>query len=196
MKIRVYVIDFETPRWLRRTIAWGVPLLAILGAASWVLASPTKFSAGQVLSHSALQTLNIATSGNARYSVGATLYCGQTTTTYSGQIDKTAGYAAAAAHCQTVSGCSATAHMCTSEELVRSTSMGIVTAQTPAGWYATGVSRMVGLDSNNNPLSAGDCAGYTDAPPQYQNSDFGSIWSSGVPSTQTCSNSSPILCCD
>lgn len=195
MKIRVYVIDLETPRWLRRAIAWAVPLLAIVGGGTWVLASPTKFSQGQVLSHAALQSLNIATNGNAHYSVGATLYCGQTAATFPGQIDKTNGYSVAAAQCQTVSGCSVTAHMCTSEELVRSTAVGIVIAPMQAGWYATGEARVVALDNQNNPIVSADCAGYTDSGQPFSNSDMGSIWS-GTPSLDTCQHSHPILCCD
>ncbi len=66
MKIKVYVIDFETPRWLRKVIAYGAPLAVILGAATLVLATPQQWSTGQTLQASELNKLAVLTNGSSK----------------------------------------------------------------------------------------------------------------------------------
>jgi hypothetical protein len=72
VKIKVYVIDFETPRGLRKTIAYAAPLAVILGVATLVLATPQQWNTGQTLQASDLNKLAVLTNGSSKYSVGAT----------------------------------------------------------------------------------------------------------------------------
>jgi hypothetical protein len=133
-------------------------------------------------------------SGNgASYSVGATLYCGTSPSSYTGNItynngQPLTGYFAAKAICQTSSGCgsSLTAHMCTGEELVRSASLG---TSLPSGvWYSSGAAAQVPSGY------VGDCNGWTST------ANAGSEWTAGSspngPDYQNCSVSQPIACCD
>jgi hypothetical protein len=41
MKLKVYVIDFETPRWIRKLGAWVVPMCFVLGGGAVLAAPPT-----------------------------------------------------------------------------------------------------------------------------------------------------------
>jgi hypothetical protein len=185
VKIKVYVIDCETPRWLRKTIACAVPLAVVLGAATLVLATPQQWTAGQTLQAIDLNKLSVVTNGSSKYSVGATAYCGTGPTNTTGAISyngKT-GYAGAKAMCEASSACgnSATAHMCTSDELVRSAQLGM----TPVGWYSSGydVTNVAGYHEN-------DCGGWT------SNGSYEAAAWGPNPGFDLCGHSNPVLCCD
>jgi hypothetical protein len=186
MKVKVYVIQFEPPRWVRRLALLGLPI-AVLGIATVVLATPPHtFQTGEVLKATDLNSINILRSGGKSYSVGTTKYCGVTPLT-NGQI--TGGYAGAKGLCEAVAACgsSPTAHMCTADELVRSAQLGVAIA---SGWYSSG--RM-----SFDPTFTGgmyDCLGWTTTDPK----GLGSFWQGNppVPSDQPCDAPHPVLCCD
>jgi len=76
----------------------------------------------------------LATGPGGSYSVGATTFCGVSAMSYTG--GGVGGYAGAKKICE--SACkSPSAHMCTSEELIRSTAIGI--AMPDNLWFSTGI---------------------------------------------------------
>lgn len=185
MKIKVYVIDFETPRWVRKTLAYVVPAIVVLGVAAVVIAAPVQWGASETLTQAKMNAITVVTNGSVSYSVGATKYCGTGPSPTTGAIsyNTLTGYAGAKAMCQASTGCgpSLTAHMCTSDEILRSRMVGI--SVPTSAWYATGV---------GVPVSGGqiyDCAAYTSA------AAFGASWA-GDPDYAACTTSQPILCCD
>lgn len=93
------------------------------------------------------------------------------------------GYRAAKVLCETVSGCTRTAHMCTTDEMIRTTSLGVMVT----GWYARG-----SMALHNSSTFASDCGGYT-----LQTGAVGSVWAGNVPGNADClTTMHPILCCD
>src|SRR5262249_8654816 len=99
MKIKVYVVDFETPKWVRKSLAYGLPILVILGVATAVVAMPHTFNTLETLSADNLNALNTIKADGGTYSVGATKYCGITTTAFTGNIN---GYKGAKQACENV----------------------------------------------------------------------------------------------
>lgn len=135
----------------------------------------------------------VATAGAVSYSIGATRSCGATAAT-TGKFDPAAGggYVAAKKACEAKCG-TATAHMCSSEEVVRLAQMG---TPATAGWIATGaVATTPGPTAVSN-----DCYGYatdvgtTAAPPNTQ--QFGALWTGGFVAFSGCNTQNPISCCD
>ena len=192
MKIKIIVLDFETPKWLRKAIAYGAPIVGVLVVAGIALAAPHTWNTNDPLTAVDLNGLNRVTHGSTSYSVGATLLCGVSSTTTTGNIfsGSAPGYAGAKAMCEVSPGCnnSPTAHMCTAEEIVRSQSIGITAPQ--QGWYSTGVHAE--LEGGTN-LTVDDCQGWTST------SVFGAAWGGttpGSPGTRGCAISLPVLCCD
>jgi hypothetical protein len=192
MKIKIVLIDFETPKWLRKTIAYGAPVIGVLIVGGLALAAPHQWNTNDPLKASDLNGLNVATVGTVRYSVGATKFCGAAMTPTSGAFfdSGNTGYPASKSLCEKTSACnsSPTAHMCTGEELVRSHSLGITGI--PIGWYSSGVFGLSSMHQIN------DCQGWT-VSTTAPNSD-GATWgvSSPGPGSQSCSTPQPILCCD
>ena len=128
----------------------------------------------------------VATINSKQFSVGATRYCGATPTAspFSGNIG---GYGTAKAQCETACS-SSSAHMCTSEELVRSVAVGITVA---TGWYAAGLKDAD--QSGTNTANNQDCRGWT----SISSNDVGPLWSGTAPNTNNCGTSTNvILCCD
>jgi hypothetical protein len=193
MKIKVYVIDFETPRWARRLVAFAAPAVVLFGLAAVVIAAPTQFTSGAPLTHEALQSLNtVTTNAGAKYSVGATLYCGSSTPPTNGQT--TGGYKGAKALCEAACK-SPTAHMCTGEEMVRSSQLGLIDPDGGAAWYSSGANAVaqVGVSFSSQRTYVyvvDDCAGWTST------SSNGASWATGQPNYSTCTSLQSILCCD
>jgi hypothetical protein len=133
--------------------------------------------------------------GKNAYSVGGGL-CGLTPPYNGAQVN---GYAGAKSFCQDVIGCSPTAHMCSGEELVRSSATG---KKLPAGtvtplyaWYASSLYTIV----NTAGQIESDCGGFSAS----DGSTNGAAWywptatSTGVPNGIACSSTTtPIACCD
>lgn len=119
-------------------------------------------------------------------------YCGATAIAYSGNLlaavpGAANGYAAAKTLCENVSGCTVGAHMCISDEIVRSLAMG-VSLPAAGGWYSTGV------NAQNNGYFANDCLGWT----AFDNQHGASFFAGGAPSFPSfeyCSLAEPVLCC-
>jgi hypothetical protein len=200
MKIKVYVIDFETPRWMRRVVAFVAPFVLVAGAVTVVVAAPQQWKTNDPLTAADLNKLSVFVGPTgARYSVGATKFCGVSTSPSTGAFTFTSaagplkGYLAAKASCEASAQCgtSSTAHMCSSEELTRSSQAGVVVA---SGWYTPGVGSYVNQGGVEFVLQ--DCLGWSSLDP----AKLGSIWSTsgpqGTPTWDRCSVSYPILCCD
>ncbi|MFO0618490.1 MAG: hypothetical protein U0414_38210 [Polyangiaceae bacterium] len=136
----------------------------------------------------ALEDAHADETSNGTYSQGAE-FCGVGPVT-NGAI--TGAYGGAKLACQAAGGaCSATAHMCTAEELLRGKQSG----NTPSteGWYSTGVFASAGGSDAN------DCNGWTFGS---DSTHRGAVW---VPSSQPfgqgpftigCDGMRAILCCD
>lgn len=137
-----------------------------------------------------------------QYSLNAG-YCGSTPSTYTGNLlaavsGAANGYAAGKTLCEAVAGCSSvakTAHMCTTEELLRYVATGGVVPAT--GWEATGV--WFTSYPAANYVNGNDCSGYSSAAAFGPGGIFGTQWSGpGTPQAGTgdCSGSKPVLCCN
>lgn len=205
MRIKVYVIDVETPRWMRKVAAYGLPLAALVGIAAVVRAAPVQWGASETLTQAKMNAITVLTAdAGVSYSVGPTKYCGTGPTSTTGAIsyNGATGYAGAKAMCEASSGCgkSATAHMCTAEELVRSSSVGANVST--IGWYSTGTYVMDNFSTN---LVSQDCQGWTYGGsailgPGWTNGGYvgsgGQAVASGFVTVTVCSASGPVLCCD
>jgi hypothetical protein len=132
----------------------------------------------------ALEAAHAKETADGGYSLGGT-FCGQTAASYNGNIKSqvsgtTTGYEAAKSICQMTCQ-SPSAHMCSSEELIRSRALGsaVITLES---WISTGI--------QNITVPAGafsDCGAW-----EVANSSVGP----DVSGWQTCSASQPIACCD
>lgn len=203
MEIRI-VIDAPTG-WKRRVLLYVVIPVALVAStaiiaratvqnvdASWV-ASGAPVSAANF--NSDLNTINAnfasldqrltileaRTTSDGGYSVNAT-YCG-TTESMTGQI--AGGYAGAKAFCVAACNGANTAHMCTTEELLRSLSLG--TGQPGPSWISTGTLGVVW-----SPSSAADCNRWASA----ESSDYGGAWDGNGAVLSSCDTVSPIACCN
>jgi hypothetical protein len=193
VKIKIIVLDFETPKWLRKAIAYGAPIVGILVVGGIALATPHQWKSGDPLKSTDLNGLNRATNGTVSSSVGATLFCGVSAakTTGAFSINGLTGYPAAKALCAASTGCSSspTAHMCDAAELSRSAQLGVAI---PTGWYTSGV---VVPQASPNPL-INDCDGWISAASTFA----GATWVAGgtgtLPSADVCANPYSVLCCD
>ena len=139
------------------------------------------------------QLSKVVVARNGRqYSLGAT-YCGKTAPT-NGLIAN--GYAGTKSLCEAVAACgsSASAHMCSSEEILRSASMGVVI---DSGWYASAVhSSYFGCSGGacGSTQTSSDCIGWT----SNNGAEYGLTWQSGgrLLYQVQCGTSQPVLCCD
>jgi hypothetical protein len=122
------------------------------------------------------------TNGNSSYSLGA-VYCGKTGTNPN---PIGGGYTAVKGLCQTACGGAATAHVCTSDEMVRSAQLGVTLAQ---GWFAAGIG---GRDGSPGSPYITDCHGFTDT------TSSGVTWNPSYngPDFSPCTITLPILCCN
>ena len=195
MKFKLVVIDIEIPRAVKRAA------LLLLLTSSVAAAVPYTFTTGDILSSKAvnanfadldsrLGTGRMVATNDAgvSYSTGFTVYCGETAAVTGAFASGTkVGFAAAKAQCETVPGCSRSAHMCTSEEVVRSSQMGYPTGN---GWFSTGSTNAATTTAPVN-----DCNGWRTG----DNTVQGSLWT-GTGSEFVgwigCSTAEPILCCD
>jgi hypothetical protein len=186
--------------WQRRVLLYVVTPVALVAATAAVARATldtTWIADGKPVSSSKLQSnlteldtrlktvegFQSRATGNGSYSVGA-VFCGATAAT-DGKI--TNGYAGAKTLCQAACANAPSAHMCTSEELVRTQQRGVLITQA-AGWYARGV------HSTNGSGPVRDCQGWTNN----AGTDLASAWETplGPVGVAVCSSSFPVLCCD
>lgn len=189
-----------------RRVATAAVVLACLTVGIAAAAPPMTFSSGEELKSTKLNDnfreidarLTTLETKKARatnpktgrsVSIGAT-YCGATPSPVTGSA--IGGYDKAAAACQAAVGCagSATAHMCTSDEVVRSRMIGL---EIPSTWYSTGSNGMSFYNTTEHALN--DCAEWSTALPN----QLGAQWNaggSGGPGYAGCSSAAPIACCD
>jgi hypothetical protein len=124
----------------------------------------------------------VVTSGTK--SVSATgVYCGAT----ANMTGNLGGYSGAHALCQVACGGDSTAHVCSTEELMRSGALGIVAWANK--WYSTGLVLSFGGTSD-----MADCRGWTSA----SANDYGAGFISSPtlkPSYTSCSTALPVACC-
>jgi hypothetical protein len=191
MRVRVS-IDFETPRWLTKSIVVAIPVVVLTGVTILATARPVDFSSPP--RHSAtpreLNSLNAVTNhaGVQQYAVGATVYCGTTRSTSTGNLG---GYAGARGMCRTsgVGTSTSTAHMCTAEEMIRSASLLLNPPEPANGWYAVGAFA-VGALPGGAPID--DCAGWTTSDSGHR----GANWRETGPGSASCATPRSIMCCD
>jgi hypothetical protein len=184
MKIKVYVVDFETPRWIRKGLAYGVPVMVVLGVATVVIASPVQWGASETLTQAKMNAITVLDVGGVQYSAGPTKYCGVSSQSYNGDLG---GYAGAKSICQVPCSSSLSAHMCSADEVLRSAQLGI---EMSTGWFATGV-----VASVTSTVGTSDCTGWESA----TGGNVGATWNqagSGSPSYTYCNAALPVLCCD
>lgn len=182
-----------TPR-QKRLIKAGLVVGAVIGGlgVGLAVAAPHQWKASDPLTASDLNSIAVATGPDGgRYSGGATKYCGIGATSTNGapSYGGKAGYPATKALCEASTACgnSATAHMCSTEEVIRSASMGI---NMPSGWYSVGVY----VVQSSYPDLYRDCTGWT----SLQSTALGTVWgnSPDAPTNQSCNVVAPVLCCD
>jgi hypothetical protein len=199
MRVRIN-IDFEVSPRVKRALRIAVPALVILGASVAYAAVPNTFKDGDALSAQTMndnftaldqrlakvEALTNKATSDGGYSLGAT-YCGATGNTM-GDLSALpaagAGYAKAKAQCQTTCN-SPSAHLCTSEEITRSSELGMTI---PSGWYSTAVYMFSSTGTY-------DCFGFT----AKANTTQGALWANGTPSyatVTTCDGTNPVLCCN
>jgi hypothetical protein len=188
MKIKVDV-QFPTPVWLKRAVLVALPV-ALVVASSVVLADvPNTFKDGDTLSAQKLNDnfdavdkrlaaieskANVVTKNGKSISTAAT-FCGTSAAPQTGDLG---GYVAAKALCENIAACnSPTAHVCTGEELMRSTTLGI--SLPDDGRYASGEAY------------ANDCGGFN-----LGNGVNGPVWTKVGPHLLSCGTLLPVLCCD
>ncbi|MBI4954635.1 MAG: hypothetical protein HY908_21600 [Myxococcales bacterium] len=63
MRIKVYALDFETPRWLRRTLAYALPFALVCGVGVVYASVPHTFTAGETLTAADLNANFVALDG-------------------------------------------------------------------------------------------------------------------------------------
>lgn len=156
-------------------------VLAALGVGVAV-AAPHEWTTSDPLKAADLNGLNrVTTDAGIQYSVGTTLYCGTTTTTYTGSLG---GYPGAKQACE--GACSSkTAHMCLADEIVRSSQLNMSVG---TGWYSGGIFA-VGNDTTHQVLN--DCDAWSGT------GQYGPVWNgTGGPVLVYCGSSYPIVCCD
>jgi hypothetical protein len=171
-----------------RTVALVVFGLALVAPVIARATLPFTFANGTVADatqvNANFSAATVVTVGSVHYSVGATKYCGQTPT-HDGNLG---GYSGAKHLCETACS-STTAHMCTSEELTRTSQLGVTIAiGVLGGWYATGINE----NYSGNPVN--DCVGWT----SNAIGNNGPSWAPGLPQNNNCgaTNAVPVLCCD
>jgi hypothetical protein len=124
------------------------------------------------------------------YSING-VYCGSAALPGTTGMLPTGGYTTMKMLCQGASGCTATAHMCTTEEMLRSAATGGIPSSVTDGWYSSGVAW---VDPSSANAVSTDCNGWR----TNSNTREGAAWTGGQPNSHLCSNNSnvPILCCD
>jgi hypothetical protein len=186
-------INIDLAPWQKRLIRMGVvtgSFIAAIGIGI-VLASPQQWTTGQPLTATDINKLAVISNGTTQQSVGATQYCGTSAPTNGAiSFNGLTGYAAAKAMCQASTGCgsSATAHMCSPEEVTRTLQLGASVGN--GGWYTAGMYVPVPTES----ASVSDCSGWT----SNTTATLGPTVAGTppTPSFENCSNMANILCCD
>lgn len=216
--MKIYVIDFEiSARW-KRILTWvGAPLLALSvtavasAAVRHQLRAQTPIVALELNEN--FEDLDVrVTAASERSHNGKRIslngiQCGKSAVPTAGTIvdqnTATAGYEGAKLICQRALGCnSLTAHMCTSEEMVRSAQIGAVL---PGFYYWVSGGQLVASPAESMPYQlTGDCHAWRSS-----GNEIGNVWygaapdvcgvglSGPCPGYTTCSDTTPfVACCD
>jgi hypothetical protein len=174
---------------LRRALILGGSLILFVGVGT-AIAVPVTFSDGNVLTSAQLNSnfgnleqrmtsVEQRLTDKGKYSIGAT-YCGATAANYTGNIG---GYVAGKTLCQATCANSGTAHMCVTEEILRSVATGVTV---PYGWYSSGA-----LNGNAGSTQR-DCQQWSTA----DSGELGPAYLVYGLFTSYCNTSQPVLCCD
>ncbi len=180
-----------------RSLLVAIPVASVVGLTALAYAAVQKFNAGDPLTATkmnanfdelqtrlaAVEAFQARATGNGTYSVGA-VYCGATAAT-DGKLN---GYSGAKGLCAPHCGNSPTAHMCTSEELVRTQQRGIA-IPVASGWYSRGIYAVNGA----SPIR--DCLGWANN----TSGELGGVWEiagGGPDGVAACSTAIPAFCCD
>jgi hypothetical protein len=200
MKIKIIVIDFELSPWLRRAVAGMVgPLVLVLAFGTTVDAAPTTFVAGETLGAAKMNAAFTETDArlariearldpSRKYSNGA-VFCGATLGATVGDMSgfgATKGYGGAKTACEITCAGSPTAHLCTSDEVLRSVTLGMAVK---SGWYAA-----ASTSANWGNYYFSDCDGFMSTAANV----YGPSWDSAAskPNVSQCNVAIAALCCD
>jgi len=195
---------------MNRLVKIVLPFALVVAASGVGLASvPHSFKAGDSVSSSqmnenfadleqkAVSPRRVQTIGSSSYSVGATTYCGKTDPKNGKLVDSGEnGYAAAKSLCEAACNASKSAHVCTTDEVVRLAQMNV---PSPAsGRISTGLN----ISTPGPTSESGDCQGWTTDQANRALSSSGSstqfspVWFGAFAGYVTCDVSEPLLCCD
>ena len=192
-------IDFVIPQRVKRILKIGAPLAVVLAASVVYANVPNTFKDGDLLSAqpmndnfssldqriAKLEAVSAAQTADGGYSLGAT-YCGASSNTTKGDLSGLTvtgtGYAKARTQCQVTCGATS-AHMCTGDEVERSSQLGL--KPSGAGWYSPGTGYPLGS------VGYFDCHGWIDGTTAFG----GGAWNS-TPQYATCDTLFPVLCCN
>lgn len=210
MKVKVLVVDIEvSPRVKRWALRVAMPAV-VLTFAGMALATPLKtywapsskltsqelsdnFKWTEERLHALESAKPVFTAGNGKkYSLSAVV-CGVTSTTYDGAGVQ--GYDGAKGKCEIACN-SASAHMCTAEELLRSQATDpSSTIAVQNAWYSVGAYASYVPQGTSTPATrVNDCQGWRQSNGP---TDLGPMWASGVnPNNAACSDKRRIACCD
>jgi hypothetical protein len=180
--IRINIdLSMRQKRAMRAAVVAGV-VIGSLGVGVALAMPPNSFKTGDKVS-SKLINENF-TNLDSRIAPLEAKVCGSTAPV-TGAIGTSAvnGYKVAADLCAAVSGCGATAHMCTGAEITRDMSTGRINGA-GYGWISSGA--IFGA----TPGQGGDCAGYTVATNQ-----LGIAFNALNAVAPACSTSIPVICC-
>lgn len=207
MKLKVYVIDVQVPRWLKpsKSIVAACALLAVVGATSFVRAEPKNtFKANELVSAAKLNenfsSLDTRLAAVEQRGGGGT-FCGASSATTGTFADPTGsganGYRAAKLICEGVAGCGPTAHMCDGYEIAHSAELGRL-AGVPANsyWVKSPIYTAIGAANNR------DCVGWRSSTVD----EYGGAWGINVnggptlalliqPGQNKCDVPVPVACC-
>jgi hypothetical protein len=190
------VIDLDLTSAQKKIVRSAVVAGAVIAAlgVGIAVAAPHTWATNDALKAADLNGLNVvsyttADAGTFQYSVGATKFCGMSSTTTNGAITygSLTGYPAGKRMCETATGCSTTAHMCTLDEFIRSQQLNMTSGG--SGWYAGGWR----ANDGTSIAVIVDCGGWT-----YSGSNnagpAGGI--PGDPSYTSCDQLLHVMCCD
>jgi hypothetical protein len=214
VKLKIVIVDLELSTKAKKRLAFGVPLALILASGAIAFAGinwtpPHEWSndAGANYAGPSLKASDLDDNFNTLADAGATLQAqvdglqGQITALQVGAatfcgvtspVDgKIGSYALAQQACASVANCTASAHMCSGDELVRSAQMG----NRPGvnGWYSLGAGI---AGTTNSPEVPTDCVGWTNNDSTVYGPNWTNQGSYSAPLGAPCDGALAILCCE
>jgi hypothetical protein len=204
IKLKMVVVEIDAPRWLKRSVLIALAGVMAFGVSAVVRADvnvKTDFQEGTVLTAKQLNdnfgALKVAvealqkkrpvltTSKGATYSLDA-VFCGASPGLFNGK--EVGSYQGAKKKCEETCGGSPTAHLCTTQEVMRSESVGVPITAT-VGWINNGIE----INPGNSTIYINDCLRWSSE----ANTSGGFGWTANTgPTSIRCNESAQLICCD